>query len=75
MLVQRAEGLQAGLYHYQCQVHALEPIAVLDAAAAAAAAHELVAGQPWFADAPVLVLLAAGVARQNGYLPQHANAG
>ena len=74
VLVQRAEGLQAGLYHYQCQVHALEPIAVLDAAAAAAAAKEMVAGQPWVADAPVLVLLAARFARNTWKYPHHAKA-
>jgi putative peptide maturation dehydrogenase len=59
VLVQRVQGLQPGLYHYHCVDHALEPMGELDAAGAARAAYELVAGQSWFANAPVLVLMAA----------------
>jgi len=59
VLVQRVEGLAPGLYHYHSTAHALEPMQVLSRDAMAPLAHELVAGQAWFADAPVQVLLAA----------------
>jgi putative peptide maturation dehydrogenase len=63
LLVQRAQGVAPGLYHYHALEHALEPLRGLEAADAARLARELVAGQDWFADAPVLVLMAARFAR------------
>lgn len=74
VLVQRAEGLAAGLYHYHCVEHALEPLRPLEAHEAAAAARELVAGQAWFADAPVLVLMAARFRRSFWKYREHAKA-
>ncbi len=56
LIVQHVEGVEPGLYHYQAQEHALEPLAgpgrplrefVMD----------MVAQQHWFADAHVVVLL------------------
>ncbi|MDI9237911.1 putative peptide maturation dehydrogenase [Lysobacter sp. LF1] len=56
LIVQHVEGVEPGLYHYQSQEHALEPVAgpgrplrefVMD----------MVAQQHWFADAHVIVLL------------------
>lgn len=63
VLVQRVAGLATGLYHYHPVRHALEPLQPLDAAAAAALALEMVADQDWFANAPLLVVLAARVER------------
>jgi putative peptide maturation dehydrogenase len=74
VLAQRVDGLAPGLYHYHCQAHALEPIAALSPQAAADGARELVAGQPWFADAPVLVLMAARFPRSYWKYPEHAKA-
>lgn len=74
VLVQRVEGLAPGLYHYHCLAHALEPVRALPSEEAAAAARELVAGQDWFADAPVLVLLAARFPRSHWKYPEHAKA-
>ena len=74
VLVQRVDGLAPGLYHYHCQAHALEPMAGLSPDAAAQAAHELVAGQPWFAAAPVLVLMAARYPRTYWKYRGHAKA-
>jgi putative peptide maturation dehydrogenase len=74
VLAQRVEGLAPGLYHYHCLAHALEPMGTLSPPAAAAAAHELVAGQPWFATAPVLVLMAARFPRSHWKYPHHAKA-
>ncbi len=59
VLVQRAEGLAPGLYHYLALQHALEPMQTLDAAEAAALAHCFVAGQHWFANVPVMVIMTA----------------
>lgn len=59
VLVQRVDGLAPGLYHYHSTAHALEPMQLLSAEAIATLALELVAGQAWFANAPVQVLLAA----------------
>ena len=62
LIVQRVEGLQPGLYHYHPLDHALEPMPAPDESM-----HELalkaVAGQHWFADAPVLVVMAARFVR------------
>lgn len=63
VLVQRVEGLRPGLYHYHAVDHALEPHDPPPVDTIAACARRLVAGQPWFADAPVIVLLAARFAR------------
>jgi putative peptide maturation dehydrogenase len=59
LLVQRVDGLAPGIYHYHSTAHALEPMQSLSAEALAPLARELVAGQAWFADAPVQLLLAA----------------
>ncbi len=74
VLAQRVEGLPPGLYHYQCVAHALEPMQGLDAEALAPMASELVAGQVWFADAPVLVLMAARFQRNFWKYCRHAKA-
>jgi len=55
----RVDGLAPGVYHYQCLEHALEPMASPSPEQLSATAHELVAGQTWFANAPVLILMAA----------------
>jgi putative peptide maturation dehydrogenase len=63
VLVQRLEGVAPGLYHYHPVAHTLEPVRPLDAAEAQALARRMVAGQYWFADAPLLVVMAARVER------------
>lgn len=63
VLVQDAEGIAAGLYHYHAVEHALEPLGAVDAAHAGRLARRFVAGQPWFATAPVQVALVARFAR------------
>ena len=74
LLVQRVAGLAQGLYHYQPVAHALEPMDAPAGADWAALAHELVAGQPWFAAAPVQVLLAARFERSFWKYRNHAKA-
>jgi putative peptide maturation dehydrogenase len=74
LLVQRVEGLDPGVYHYACRHHALEPLQRLPSEEAANCARELVAGQSWFANAPVLVLMAARFERTHWKYPHHAKA-
>lgn len=59
VLVQRVEGIAPGLYHYLSMAHALEPLQALTPESAAALAHRFVAGQHWFEDVPVMVIMVA----------------
>ena len=64
LLVQRVDGLAPGLYRYDPLAHALDALPWEgDAATLRAFALRAVAGQAWFADAPVLALLAPRYAR------------
>lgn len=74
LLVQRVEGVAAGLYHYHPTAHALEPLAGLDPAAADTLALHSVAAQRYFADAPVLVVLVARFARSFWKYRNHSKA-
>lgn len=74
VMVQRVEDLPSGTYHYHSTAHALEPMASLSQSEAARLAHELVAGQSWFADAPVLILMAARFGRTYWKYRNHAKA-
>jgi putative peptide maturation dehydrogenase len=59
LLVQRADGLEPGLYHYLALDHGLELIKPLEPQAAASYAHRFVAGQNWFENVPVMVIMTA----------------
>ena len=59
VLVQRVEGLAPGVYHYLAMEHSLEPLRLLSGDEAADLAHRFVAGQDWFNNAPVLVVMTA----------------
>jgi putative peptide maturation dehydrogenase len=63
LVVQRVESLAPGLYHYNVEAHALDLLRELSSGDAHAFAMTAVAGQEYFADAPVLVVLAARFAR------------
>jgi putative peptide maturation dehydrogenase len=63
LVVQRVENLAPGLYHYNVEAHALDLLRALPADGARAFAMTAVAGQEYFADAPVLVVMAARFAR------------
>ena len=56
LIVQHVEGVEPGLYHYQAQEHALEPLAGPDKPLREFV-MDTVAQQHWFADAHVVVLL------------------
>ena len=63
LIVQRAEGLVTGLYHYNVEAHALDLLRELDPAEARTLAATAVARQEFFADAAVMVVMAARFAR------------
>lgn len=73
LLVQRVEGVAPGLYHYHAGDHALEPLPG-DGDDWHALATRLVAGQHWFADAHVLVILAPRFHRTFWKYRNHAKA-
>lgn len=74
VLVQRVDGLAPGLYHYHSTGHALQVLRELDVESMAPMASELVAGQHWFANAPVMVLMAARFRRNFWKYRNHAKA-
>lgn len=74
VLVQRVEGLAPGLYHYLPMEHALEPLQAMAADEAGGWAHRFVAGQAWFRDAPVLVVMVARFDRLFWKYRRHAKA-
>jgi putative peptide maturation dehydrogenase len=74
LIAQRVEGLRPGLYHYHVGEHALEPLPDPGAAALSDLALAAVAGQHWFATAPVLVVLAARFRRNHWKYRNHAKA-
>lgn len=74
LLVQRVDGLAPGLYHYQPVEHALETLRLLPESELATMAHELVAGQHWFANAPALLLMAARFGRNYWKYRNHSKA-
>lgn len=57
LIVQHVEGVAPGLYHYQAQQHALEPLAAAPDKPLREFMMDMVAQQHWFADAHVMVLL------------------
>jgi putative peptide maturation dehydrogenase len=74
LLVQRAEGLAPGFYHYLAVDHALEPLRTLTLEEAGSYAHRFVAGQHWFANVPVMVVMAARFDRLFWKYRRHAKA-
>ena len=63
LIVQRVQTLAPGLYHYHLGDHALEPLPTPTGLELSALARSAVAGQHYFADAPVLCVLAPRFAR------------
>lgn len=74
LLVRRVEGLAPGLYHYHPIAHALEPLRELTADEAAEHARRFVAGQAWFTDAPLQLVMASRFERNFWKYRSHAKA-
>ncbi|MGH8075665.1 MAG: putative peptide maturation dehydrogenase, partial [Lysobacter sp.] len=73
LIVQNVEGVARGLYHYHPIDHALEPLQPPELPLAEFARLAL-AGQYWFAHAPVLVVLTPRFARSFWKYRHHAKA-
>lgn len=74
LLLQNVEGVTPGLYHYHPGTHALEPLDLAAPETLAARARAFVAGQYWFAGAPVQVVLAPRFRRSFWKYRNHAKA-
>lgn len=73
LIVQNVEGISPGLYHYHPVDHALEPLPA-PALPLPEFAKLALAGQHWFADAPVLVALTPRFGRSFWKYRHHAKA-
>jgi putative peptide maturation dehydrogenase len=73
-LVRSVEDVAPGLYHYSVERHELELLEPISASAVAALIVEFTAGQPHYARAQVLFLMAARFARNHWKYPAHAKA-
>lgn len=73
LLVQRVEGIAPGLYHYRPTDHALRPLPTPEQPLEEFASKAL-AGQHWFAQAPVLVIYAPRIARSHWKYRNHPKA-
>ncbi len=73
LVVQHVEGVAPGLYHYHSGDHALEALASADSDLHAMA-NRFVAGQHWFADAHVQVILTPRFRRSFWKYRNHAKA-
>nr|WVJ84685.1 putative peptide maturation dehydrogenase [Xanthomonas campestris pv. campestris] len=73
LLVQRVQGVDSGLYHYRPLEHALQRLPS-PAQPLAAVARNALSGQHWFADAPVLMILAPRFLRSFWKYRNHAKA-
>ena len=73
LLVQRVQGVPPGLYHYRPHEHALRPLPA-PAMPLDDLARRALAGQWWFAQAPVLVIYAPRVARSYWKYRDHPKA-
>lgn len=74
VIVQRVHGLSPGLYHYNVGAHALDALPIPDDLDMSSFGHTAVAGQQWFAEAPVLCVLAPRFFRNYWKYRNHAKA-
>lgn len=74
LLVRGVVGLDDGAYHYQPAGHRLKPHPLNDGALPQACAMRWLAGQYWFADAPVLMVMASRQARLQWKYREHSKA-
>lgn len=74
LLVRGVAGLDDGAYHYLPAQHRLKPHALHTDAAPRACAMRWLAGQYWFADAPVLMVMASRHARLQWKYREHSKA-
>jgi putative peptide maturation dehydrogenase len=74
LLVQRVDDLTPGLYHYHPVAHALELLRELAPSDAKGLARRFVAGQAWFTQAPLQLVMASRFERNFWKYRNHAKA-
>lgn len=74
VLARGIEDLQSGLYHYLAADHAMEPLPSRDEVSLDALAATLLAHQPWFSNAPLLVFQVTRYERLYWKYRRHAKA-
>jgi putative peptide maturation dehydrogenase len=74
LLVQRVEGIAPGLYHYHPIDHALEPLPAPADGDLQALARLMVAGQDYYMNAPVMIVLASRFPRTFWKYRNHSKA-
>ncbi len=74
VLVQRVDSIAPGLYHYHPAAHALEPIREMPADELTALAKVCLGGQPYFAQAHVVIALTGRFVRNFWKYRNHAKA-
>lgn len=74
VLVQRVDGIVPGLYHYHPAAHALERIREMNPDELTALAKVCLGGQPYFAEAHVVIALAGRFVRNFWKYRNHAKA-
>jgi putative peptide maturation dehydrogenase len=74
LLIQRVDGIPIGLYHYHAVEHSLEPIRELTVAQASTLASAFVGAQPYFVNAPALVIPVTRFRRNFWKYRNHAKA-
>ncbi|XQA78462.1 putative peptide maturation dehydrogenase [Xanthomonas sacchari] len=73
LIVQNVDGIAPGIYHYHVVDHALEPM-VIDHPSWPELAKQALAGQHWFSEAPVMLVLTTRFARSFWKYRWHAKA-
>jgi putative peptide maturation dehydrogenase len=73
-VVTGVDGVEPGIYHYDGRRHVLEPLSELDAAAGRALASRFMAGQHYFGDAHVSIVLTARFYRNHWKYRGHQKA-
>ncbi|WP_267116641.1 putative peptide maturation dehydrogenase [Xanthomonas sacchari] len=73
LIVQNVDEVAPGIYHYHAVDHALEPMTI-DHASLSELAKQALAGQHWFSDAPVMLVLTTRFARSFWKYRRHAKA-
>lgn len=74
LVVRNVDGLSPGVYHYHPIEHSLQCLDVGQEALSEDFARRMLAGQHWFADAPVLVVMVARFPRTHWKYQRHPKA-
>lgn len=74
VVITKVEGIAPGLYHYRCDVHALDLLKAMDSEGARELITRFTAGQAYFSEAHAAIVHVARFARHNWKYSGHAKA-